>query len=67
MFRYCSTVEKHRSTDQVCTQAIDRRDQLAPATIQESCFADDRDSITVFLGGFMEGASEFFEEVKGQL
>jgi hypothetical protein len=67
MSRFYSTVEKYRSTDNVSTQAIDLRDQLAPATIQENCLADDRDSITAFLGGFMEGASEFFEEVKGQI
>jgi hypothetical protein len=65
--RFCSTVEKYRSTDQVSTQALDLRDQVALATIKKNGLADDTDSITAFFGGFMEGASEFFEEVKGQI
>jgi hypothetical protein len=67
MSRFCSTIEKHRSTDKESTQAIGLPDQLAPATIKENCLADDTDSVTAFFGGFVEGANEFFEKVKGRI
>jgi hypothetical protein len=66
MSRFCSNVENARSAGEVSGQAIDRHDQLSLDTINKTGLADDTDHGMAFVGGFMEGAVEFFEKVKGQ-
>jgi hypothetical protein len=66
MSRFCSAVENARSTGEVSRQAIDFHHQPSLDTINKTCLADDTDHVVAFITGFMEGAAEFFEKVKGQ-
>ena len=63
MSRYHSAFENGRATDKA-GQALDLRDQLVAEAAKKSCVADDTGHVVVFFAGFMEGVTEFFDEVK---
>jgi hypothetical protein len=62
--RYHAAVENGRSTDKASDDALDQRHQQIASTAKKSCLADDTDYVVVFFAGFMEGVTEFFDEVK---
>jgi hypothetical protein len=64
MSRFHSTIENNRSVESARAQANKIREALVPETANEASLADDTERVTAFLGGFMEGVVEFFEEVK---
>jgi hypothetical protein len=67
MSRYCSAVENGRRSEGASDQAPHYRDQLIAETAKRSCLADDTDHIVVFFAGFMEGVTEFFDQVRDQV
>src|SRR5258708_2569268 len=64
MSRYHYSVENGRATGNTCVQARDHCPQLIAETAKKRCRADDGDHVVVFFAGFMEGLTEFFDEVK---
>jgi hypothetical protein len=64
MSRYHSSVERGRATGNASDQALDLRDQLIAETAKKGCLADDTDHVAVFFTGFMDGVTEFFDEVE---
>jgi hypothetical protein len=62
--RYHTAVENGRSTDKASDQALHCRDRLNAETAKRSCLADDTDYMVAFFAGFMEGVTEFLDEVK---
>ena len=65
--RFCATVENCRSAKQPSSQAIDVWDKRTLATVKKNSCSSDAERVTAFIGGFLEGASKFFDQIKGRV
>lgn len=60
--------DDYRGATHALKAAVDPQDELGLSEVYEYCFGDDSDHVSEeYVAGFIEGAKEFFEEVKGQL
>ena len=60
--------EDYRGAGRALWRAIDPTDELSKGEVFEQCFGEEGANVSdEYIAGFIEGANEFFSEVKDQL
>lgn len=60
--------DDYRGAGRALARALDPRDERSQSDVFEECFGDDAEDVTdAYIAGFIEGAKEFYNEVKHQL